>query len=128
MLGALNHKCRVMVCCFQIDGTITYANEDFCAVMGLNMSSYVGSCIFDCWPVDIDLNLFEVIHQLHCDRICIERAYSFRDKEYRLLEHKWYFNAFFDKDGEITVIFAVGQESRSDAIKDTRSVRNSSLL
>jgi len=108
MLDKTDHIEKEMICLFNPDGLITYANGCFCNIMERDCSAVIGSYISDYWPDNADINLPELIHQLQVERMAVERDYDFTSQDNGTQTHKWYFWALFEPSGDICFIFAQG--------------------
>jgi len=114
-LKASHHKYRSLVedmpayvCCFENDGTITFANENFCRFLDKERSDIVGSSLFTLTSHDKLALLPETFKKLNSDHPSTTLTKSTEDRDGKLTWQQWTCRALFNKAGRVCEYQSIG--------------------
>jgi PAS domain S-box-containing protein len=105
---SLAENIPALICCFEIDGTITFANENFCRFLDKEDKEIVGSSLFSLTIKDkLDI-LPETLKTLNSDHPSMTIVKSTNGPDGQLTWQQWTYSALFKKTGRVSEYQSVG--------------------
>ena len=110
---------------FLPDGTLTFANEAFCALLGKNRDQVVGQSFFDTFDEDERKNVIRLLEGLDRHRLVSSHESTVRPAHGDMRWYQWTERAIVDSHGVVAEYQAVGHDvtarkQAEDALQESK--------
>ncbi|SDL14967.1 PAS domain S-box protein [Halarsenatibacter silvermanii] len=121
-----------MICKYKPDTTLTFVNRAYCEMAGRSREELVGKRVLDIFPEENHDVIRKNISKLGQENEKNSYEYPIKMPDGRMRFHEWSQHAFFDEEGELKEILAVGRDitervEARDRLEEALDYRNSIL-
>ncbi len=115
-----------MICQTLPDGTLVFVNDAYAKFVGASIDQVIGSSIYDHVPIEQHVSLKEYMTEFSRNRSSAMLENSNTDTDGNLHFFQWLNTAYFDDEGNVSIIQSVGRDITE--IRETQQVVQENAL
>ena len=99
-----------MLCRFKQDGTLTYANDEYCSCFGRSREEIMGSSFHSCMPEEVQKKLMNCLSSLCINKPTVSHEHRIIKPNGESRWHRWTSRALFDDHGNVAEYQSIGED------------------